>query len=103
MGTRRSRKDQAVATKSHVAGALLILATMDDLNRSWRSVDDISRIIQSVFEMPKTAEDKLSGALTVSDLSKDALRKSPLTSSQMTLDCSVPNFKEKAQMAKKRG
>jgi hypothetical protein len=75
MGTRRSRKDQAVATESHVAGALLILATMDDFNRSWRSVDDISRMIQSVFEMPRTAKDKLSGALTVSDFSKDALTK----------------------------
>jgi hypothetical protein len=75
MGPRRSRKDQDVTTESHVAGALLILATLDDFNRSWRSVDDISRMIQSVFEMPRTAKDKLSGALTVSDLGKDALMK----------------------------
>jgi hypothetical protein len=75
MGTRRSKKDQAIATKSHVVGALLILAHMDDFNRSWRSVDDISLIIQSVFEMPRTKKDQLSGVLIVSNLSKDPLTK----------------------------
>jgi hypothetical protein len=31
-----------------VVHALLILATIDDFNRSWRSIEDISCIIQSV-------------------------------------------------------
>ena len=78
VGTRRSKKDQAIATESHVVGALLILAHVDNFDRSWRSVDDISRTTQSVFDLPRTTKDQLSGALTVSDLSKDPLTKEPI-------------------------
>jgi hypothetical protein len=48
---------------------------MEDFNRSWRSVEDISCIIQSLFNLPRTTKDLLLGSLIVSHLSKDALTK----------------------------
>jgi hypothetical protein len=75
MVTRRSKKDQAIATKSPVVRALLILAQMDDFNRSWRTIEDISRILQSVFDLQRTQKNQLSCSLIVTNLSNDALTK----------------------------
>jgi hypothetical protein len=55
--------------------AFLILATIDDFNRSWRSIEDISCIIQSVFDLPRTKKNQLSGTLIVTNLSNVALTK----------------------------
>jgi hypothetical protein len=73
--TRKSKKEQAIATKSPVVRALLILAHMEDFNRSWRSIEDIACIIQSVFDLPRTKKNQLSGPLIVKNLSIDALTK----------------------------
>jgi hypothetical protein len=70
-----SKKDQAIATQSPVVGALLIVATMEDFNRSWRTIEDISCIIQSVFDLPKTKKNQLPGPVIVMNLSNDALTK----------------------------
>jgi hypothetical protein len=59
MATRRSKKDQAIATQLPVVHASLILATMEDFNRSWRTIEDISCIIQSVFDLPRTKNSQL--------------------------------------------
>ena len=75
MATRRSKKDQAITTQSPVVRALLILATMEDFNRSWRSIEDISCIIQSIFDLPRTKKNQLSGPVIVMNLSNDALTK----------------------------
>jgi hypothetical protein len=75
MATRRSKKHQAVATQSHVVRALLILANMEEFNRSWKSIEDVLSMIQSVFELPRTTKDQLSASLMVSHLSNDALTK----------------------------
>ena len=75
MVTRRSKKDQAIATQLPVVCALLILATIDDFNRSWRSIEDISCTIQSVFDLPRTKKNQLPGTLIVTNLSNNALTK----------------------------
>jgi hypothetical protein len=75
MVTRRSKKDQAITTQSPVVCALLILATINDFNRSWRSIEDISCIIQSVFDLPRTKKNQLPGTLIVTNLSNNALTK----------------------------
>ena len=56
MALRRSNNDQAIDAQAPVVRALLILANMEDFNRSWRSVEDVSRIIQSVFDLPQLEE-----------------------------------------------
>jgi hypothetical protein len=46
--------DQAFTTQLPLGVcALLILATIDDFNTSWRSIEGISCMIQSVFYMPR--------------------------------------------------
>jgi hypothetical protein len=71
MTTRRSKKDQAITTQSPVVCAILILATIDGFNRSWRSIEDISCIIQSVFDLPRMKKNQVPGTLIVTNLSND--------------------------------
>ena len=75
MATRGSKKARAITTKSPVVRALLILAKMDEFNRLWRTVEDVARIIQSVFDLPRTLKNELSTPLIGSHLSTDALTK----------------------------
>jgi hypothetical protein len=93
MATRRSKKDQVCA--------LLILATMEDFNRSWRTMEDISCIIHSVFDLPRTKKNQLLGPVIVMNLSNVALTKE-------FVDLRVNGIgifrdKEKHPMAKREG
>jgi hypothetical protein len=47
-----------MTTQPPVVRALLILATIDDFNRSWTSIEDISCIIQNVFDLPRTKKNQ---------------------------------------------
>jgi hypothetical protein len=102
MATRRSKKDQAIATQSPVVRALLILATLEDFNRSWRPVEDISSIIQSVFDLPRTTKDQLSGSLIVSNLSKDALTKESIDLQVNDIGIFRAEFQRKTADGKKK-
>jgi hypothetical protein len=102
MATRRSKKDQAITTQSPVVRALLILATMEDFNRSWRSIEDISCIIQSIFDLPRTKKNQLSGPVIVMNLSNDALTKESVDLRVNDIGIFRDEFQRKTSDGKKR-
>jgi hypothetical protein len=103
MATRtRSKKDQAITTQSPVVCALLILATIDDFNKSWRSIEDISCIIQSVFDLPRTKKNQLSGTLIVTNLSNDALTKESVDLQVNDIGIFRDEFQRKTSDGKKK-
>jgi hypothetical protein len=102
MATRRSKKDQAITTQSPVVCALLILVTIDDFNRSWRSIEDISCTIQSVFNLLRTKKNQLSGTLIVTNLSNDALTKESVDLRMNDIGIFRDEFQKKTSDGKKK-
>ena len=102
MALRRSKKDQAIDAQSPVVRALLILANMGDFNRSWRSIEDVSRIIQNVFDLPRTSKDQMSGSLIVSHLNNDVLTKGSIDFRGNSLGIFRDQFQRKTAEGKKK-
>jgi hypothetical protein len=78
---------------------------MEEFNRSWKSIeDDISSIIQSVFELP-SKDNQGSRSIRFIDsllhLSNDGLVKASLDL-RMISEYSKRNVKEEPQMAKRK-
>jgi hypothetical protein len=69
----KSKKNRAVGITSPVVLALLIIADLDQVNRSWRTAYDIACIMQQVFDLTRTSRDQLTGTLIMNHINNDNL------------------------------
>jgi hypothetical protein len=60
-------------TSPGVVLALLIIADLDQFNRSWRTAYDIACSMQQVFDLPRTSRDQLAGTLIMNHINNDNL------------------------------